>query len=132
MIRRPSFSSPLANSLSDATTCHHSNKLTQYDPAHTEPDKALEVTVCARANYDEAFTSLLHDPLIRLVMASDGVTDDAMIDLMTQVRQAIAAREQPRRPALNVQRAPLNRERRLFHRLLQCGVRMTGPCDVLG
>ena len=88
--------------------------------------------MCARANYDEAFTSLLHDPLIRLVMASDGVTDDAMIDLMTQVRQAIAAREQPRRPALNVQRAPLNRERRLFHRLLECGVRMTGPCDVLG
>jgi hypothetical protein len=88
--------------------------------------------VCARANYDEAFTSLLHDPLIRLVMASDGVTDDAMVDLMTQVRQSIAAREQPRRPTLNVQRAPLNRERRLFHRLLQCGVRMTGPCDVLG
>lgn len=85
-----------------------------------------------RANYDEAFASLLHDPLIRLVMASDGVTEDAMIDLMTQVRQSIAAREQPRQPALNVQRAPLNRERRLFHRLLQCGVRMTGPCHILG
>ena len=88
--------------------------------------------MCARANYDEAFTSLLHDPLIRLVMLSDGVTEDALIDLMTQVRQSIAAREQARRPTLNVQRAPLNRERRLFHRLLQCGVRMTGPCDVLG
>lgn len=88
--------------------------------------------MCARADYDVTFAGLLHDPLIRLVMASDGVTEDAMIDLMTQVRQSIAAREQPRRPMLNVQRAPLNRERRLFHRLLQCGVRMTGPCDVFG
>ena len=35
-----------------------------------------------RANCDEAFASLLHDPLIRLVMASDGVTEDAMIELM--------------------------------------------------
>jgi len=87
--------------------------------------------VCAKADYDMTFASLLHDPLIRLVMASDGVTEDAMIELMTQVRQSIAAREQPR-PTLNVQRAPLNRERRLFHRLLECGVRMTGPCDVLG
>ena len=88
--------------------------------------------MCARANYDEAFTSLLHDPLIRLVMASDGVTEDAMIGLMTQVRQAIAAREQPPRPTLNVQCAPLNRERRLFHRLLERGVCMAGPCHVFG
>ena len=88
--------------------------------------------MCARADYDVTFASLLHDPLIRLVMLSDGVTEDAMVALMNRVRRSLAARAQPRRPTLNVQRAPLNRERRLFHRLLQCGVRMTGPCDVLG
>lgn len=88
--------------------------------------------MCARADYDVTFASLLHDPLIRLVMLSDGVTEDAMAALMNRVRRSLVARAQPHQPALNVQRAPLNRERRLFHRLLQCGVRMTGPCDVLG
>ena len=34
-----------------------------------------------------AFESMLRDPLIRLVMDSDGVTDEAMIALINHLRQ---------------------------------------------
>ena len=38
------------------------------------------------ADVDTGFESLLRDPLIRLVMDSDGVTDEALIALMDQLR----------------------------------------------
>ena len=102
-------------------------------PLHTlKSDKALEVTVCARADYDVTFASLLHDPLIRLVMLSDGVTEDAMAALMNRVRRSLAARAQPRRPTSDVQCATLDGESGLFHCLFQRGMRVTGARDVLG
>jgi hypothetical protein len=39
------------------------------------------------------FPNLLRDPLIRLVMASDGFTEQEMISLMGQLRRALAVRE---------------------------------------
>jgi hypothetical protein len=39
------------------------------------------------------FPDLLRDPLIRLVMESDGVTKQEMIAVMHQLRRALAARE---------------------------------------
>jgi hypothetical protein len=36
---------------------------------------------------DAVFKSLLRDPLIRLVMESDGVTDEALIALIDQLRR---------------------------------------------
>jgi hypothetical protein len=39
------------------------------------------------------FDSLLRDPLIRLVMKSDGVTEQEMIAVMEHLRCALAARE---------------------------------------
>jgi hypothetical protein len=48
--------------------------------------------VCAEADCDARFGDLLQDPLIRLVMASDGVTERDMIALRDQVRCALAAR----------------------------------------
>lgn len=36
---------------------------------------------------DGGFESMLHDPLIRLVMDSDGVTDEVMIALINQLRR---------------------------------------------
>jgi hypothetical protein len=39
------------------------------------------------------FPDLLRDPLIRLVMESDGVTEPEMIALMDQLCRALAARE---------------------------------------
>ena len=48
------------------------------------------------------FAGLLHDPLIRLVMLSDGVTEDALAALMNRVRRSLAARAQLRHPALDV------------------------------
>jgi hypothetical protein len=37
--------------------------------------------------------SLLRDPLIRLVMNSDGVTEQDMIAVMNQLRRSLKARE---------------------------------------
>ena len=51
-----------------------------------------EVVVCAETDCEARFGDLLRDPLIRLVMASDGVTDRDMIALGDQVRRALAAR----------------------------------------
>jgi hypothetical protein len=48
--------------------------------------------VCARSD-DAALARLLRDPLIRLVMDSDSVTEQAMIALMQQLRRSLAARE---------------------------------------
>jgi hypothetical protein len=50
-----------------------------------------EVDVCAETECDATFGELLRDPLIRLVMASDGVTERDMIALRDQVRRALAA-----------------------------------------
>jgi hypothetical protein len=88
--------------------------------------------VCARADYDEAFTSLLHDPLIRLVMLSDGVTEDAMAALLSRVSQSLAARAQPRQPTSDVYCPPFHSESGLFHGLFQRGMCMASPRDVLG
>jgi hypothetical protein len=78
------------------------------------------------------FASLLHDPLIRLVMLSDGVTEDAMVALLSRVRQSLAARAQPRQPTLDVYGSPFHGERSLFHGLFQRGMCMACPRDVLG
>jgi hypothetical protein len=51
--------------------------------------------VCAGSDDEAGLNSLLRDPLIRLVMDSDGVTEQAMIALVEQVRRSLAAREQP-------------------------------------
>jgi hypothetical protein len=47
--------------------------------------------VCAETD-DMGLAHLLRDPLIRLVMRSDGVTDEAMTALVMQVRRSLAAR----------------------------------------
>jgi hypothetical protein len=39
------------------------------------------------------YPGLLRDPLIRLMMKSDGVTEGEMIELMGQLRRALAVRE---------------------------------------
>jgi hypothetical protein len=49
--------------------------------------------VCAGSDDEAGLCSLLRDPLIRLVMDSDGVTEQAMIALVEQVRRSLAARE---------------------------------------
>jgi hypothetical protein len=48
--------------------------------------------VCVGLNDDEGLNSLLRDPLIRLVMQSDGVTEQAMIAVVDQLRRSMAAR----------------------------------------
>jgi hypothetical protein len=49
--------------------------------------------VCAGLDGKEGVRALLRDPLIRLVMSSDGVTEQAMIALLDQLRQSLAERE---------------------------------------
>jgi hypothetical protein len=49
--------------------------------------------MCAGQNDVMRFPDLLRDPLIRLVMKSDGITEQEMIALMEQLRRALAARE---------------------------------------
>ena len=88
--------------------------------------------MCARADHDVTFAGLLHDPLIRLVMLSDGVTEDALAALMNRVRCSLAARAQLRHPALDVQCASLDSESGLFNSLFQRGMRVAGARDVLG
>jgi hypothetical protein len=48
--------------------------------------------VCAEIDCEARFGDLLRDPLIRLVMESDGVTERDMIALRDQVRRFLAAR----------------------------------------
>jgi hypothetical protein len=47
----------------------------------------------ARSDDESAFLELLRDPLIRLVMYSDGVTEQTMIAVMEGLRRALAVRE---------------------------------------
>jgi hypothetical protein len=49
--------------------------------------------MCAESDDRLEFASMLRDPLIRLVMDSDGVTEQEMIAVMDQLRRALAARE---------------------------------------
>jgi hypothetical protein len=53
--------------------------------------------VCTGSD-DEVVTSLLRDPLIRLVMNSDGVTEQAMIALVEQVRRSLVVHERSMGP----------------------------------
>jgi hypothetical protein len=47
----------------------------------------------ARSDDESALLELLRDPLIRLVMCSDGVTEQTMIAVMEGLRHALAVRE---------------------------------------
>ena len=49
--------------------------------------------MCAGPDDQEGLASLLRDPLIRMVMKSDSVTEQDMIDLMDQLRRSLATRE---------------------------------------
>ncbi len=51
--------------------------------------------MCAASDNEAPLAALLRDPLIRLVMDSDGVTEQALIALLDQVRRSLAARERP-------------------------------------
>jgi len=62
--------------------------------------------MCARSSSSDGWTSLLADPLIRLVMASDGVTEQAMIALIDQLRRSLAARARRAEPPRHVERCP--------------------------
>ena len=57
------------------------------------PSKAVEAIVCSEPDDDRGFEGLLQDPLIRLVMDSDGVTDEAMIALLDQLRRSATVRD---------------------------------------
>jgi hypothetical protein len=61
----------------------------------------MEVAMCAGSEDGVRLPRLLRDPLTRLVMDSDGVTEQALIELIDQVRRSLAARkrQQPRRPS---------------------------------
>jgi hypothetical protein len=52
----------------------------------------LEVTVRAGSDAEFGLANLMRDPLIRLVMKSDGVTEQAMMALMDQVRRSLTLR----------------------------------------
>jgi hypothetical protein len=52
-----------------------------------------EVVMCTAAKNKRGVIELLRDPLIRLVMDSDGVTEQAMIATLEHLRIALAARE---------------------------------------
>jgi hypothetical protein len=49
--------------------------------------------MCGEPDNGLRFTGLLRDSLIRLVMKSDGVTEQEMIAVIDQLRRALAARE---------------------------------------
>ena len=55
--------------------------------------------MCAGSDDEMWFTGLLRDPLIRLVMRSDGVTEQEMIAVMDQLRRSLAARDDRMRSA---------------------------------
>jgi hypothetical protein len=52
--------------------------------------------MCVGSDHDERVATMLRDPLIRLVMISDGVTEQAIIAVMAQLRQSLAARQRQR------------------------------------
>jgi hypothetical protein len=49
--------------------------------------------MCAGWRHEDGSDEWLRDPLIRLVMNSDGVTEEAMIGVLRQLRHDLAARE---------------------------------------
>ena len=49
--------------------------------------------MCAGQDDGMRFSDLLRDPLIRLVMESDSVTEQEMIAVMDQLRRALTERE---------------------------------------
>jgi hypothetical protein len=54
--------------------------------------------MCPASKNDRGVNELLQDPLIRLVMDSDGVTEQAMIGVLEHLRIALAARKQHSEP----------------------------------
>lgn len=60
---------------------------------YSELNKTSEATVCARSDDRLDLTSMIHDPLIQLVMDSDGVTEEAMIALVDRIRTTLASRD---------------------------------------
>jgi hypothetical protein len=51
------------------------------------------IAMCGGSDDGLRLPDLLGDPLIRLVMASDGVTEQEMIAVMDQLHRALADRE---------------------------------------
>jgi hypothetical protein len=49
--------------------------------------------MCTASKNERCVIELLRDPLIRLVMDSDGVTEQAMIAILENLRSALAARD---------------------------------------
>ena len=49
--------------------------------------------MCTASKNERCVIELLQDPLIRLVMDSDGVTEQAMIAILENLRIALAARD---------------------------------------
>jgi hypothetical protein len=74
------------------TTCRNKRA------ANLLPHKFRRFIVCARWFEQDGSPGMVLDPLIRLVMKSDGVTEQALTALMDQVRQSLAEREGHARP----------------------------------
>ncbi len=49
--------------------------------------------MCVRSDDETRYPCLLHDPLVLLVMKSDGVTKLEMIAVVDQLRRSLAARD---------------------------------------
>jgi hypothetical protein len=69
------------------TTCRNKGA------ANLLPHNVRRFIVCARWFEQDGSPGMVLDPLIRLVMKSDGVTEEALTALMEQVRQSLIARE---------------------------------------
>lgn len=59
--------------------------------------RPIDPVVVAARGAHVSFDDLLQDPLTRLVMASDGVTEEEMIRLFTQLQRCLAARQRETR-----------------------------------
>jgi hypothetical protein len=51
----------------------------------------LEVSVAVGSDAEFGLANLIRDPLVRLVMKSDGVTEQAMMALIHQVRRSLTS-----------------------------------------
>jgi hypothetical protein len=69
------------------TTCRNKRA------ANLLPHNVRRFIVCARWFEQDGLPGMVLDPLIRLVMKSDGVTEEALTALMDQIRQSLAERE---------------------------------------
>ena len=78
-------------------SCYHSHNLQQYASPYIGMRFQDEDSMCAEWKDAEGSDDLLRDPLIRLVMDSDGVTVEAMIGVMQQLRHALASRDRQAR-----------------------------------